>query len=481
MILECFKDGELVESIQLSASKRLYTVGRQAGVSDVFLSHASISREQATMTVSASGTVVIMDVGSSQGTFISGKKLPPKKKHTLPPGRSLVFGKSTRIYKLREGASGFVNDVEAAPVPKPRRPYNETLATALLSVLRRGSLDDCERLRPDGYVPLAALLASSALASFRCTEAEARTLVADTEALELFELRTEGGALLMRAQSGHEARSPLRPEAPARPLPDPTLPSAQPCPRPRPAPSPPHGCCDCGLPASGGAQATARVDLTLDVRACGDEELAPHAPLVHGAAFKDWNAIRSQGIGGQSPCRFWTRPPRKGERMFGMARAADVLVYVRVGALLADGLRLFIEAEPEAEAEAAADPEAQDRQAVVCSGDPADGGVVGVWHFEKVVNARDGSELMGPDEIAPLRAARQKQLLQRAEAADAATAKVVAKKQRDDEKAAKAEAARLAEEKARQGPEPVRYNPYAAHLDEAERKRKREEEEEEDY
>ena len=256
MILDCFKDGELVESIQLSASKRLYTVGRQANVSDIFLSHGSISREQATLTVSASGSVVVMDVGSAQGTFISGKKLPPKKKHTLPPGRSLVFGKSTRIYKLREGASGFMNDVEAVPVPKPQKRYNETLATALLSVLRRGSLDDSERLRPDGYVPLAALLASSALASFRCTEKEARTLVADTEALDLFELRTEAGALLMRAQSGHEARRrPSPPQAPARllpasspprsralpapyphPLPVPTPPSAQPSLSPRPAP-----------------------------------------------------------------------------------------------------------------------------------------------------------------------------------------------------------------------------------------------------
>ena len=58
-------------------------------------------------------------------------------------------------------------------------------------------------------------------------------------------------------------------------------------------------------------------------------QLAPHAPLVHGAAFKDWNAIRSQGLGGHAPCRFWTRAPRKGERMFGMPRAPDVLVYVR--------------------------------------------------------------------------------------------------------------------------------------------------------
>ena len=254
MILDCFKDGELVESIQLSASKRLYTVGRQANVSDIFLEHKSISREQATLTVSASGSVVVMDVGSAQGTFISGKKLPPKKKHTLPPGRSLVFGKSTRIYKLREGASGFMNDVEAVPVPKQQKRYNETLATALLSVLRRGSLDDSERLRPDGYVPLAALLASSALASFRCTEKEARTLVADTEALELFELRTEGDALLMRAQSGHEARRPLPPQAPSPPpprfhprphpvlCPPPAHPLCLPLPRPlpslRPAPVP---------------------------------------------------------------------------------------------------------------------------------------------------------------------------------------------------------------------------------------------------
>ena len=86
-------------------------------------------------------------------------------------------------------------------------------------------------------------------------------------------------------------------------------------------------------------QPAARVDLSLSLRACAEEELAPHAPLVHGAAFKDWNAIRSQGLGGHAPCRFWTRAPRKGERMFGMPRAPDVLVYVRcVGSGLGDPL-----------------------------------------------------------------------------------------------------------------------------------------------
>ena len=51
--------------IELSASKRLYNVGRQVGVADIVLSHGSISREQATLTVSASGSVVVADLASA--------------------------------------------------------------------------------------------------------------------------------------------------------------------------------------------------------------------------------------------------------------------------------------------------------------------------------------------------------------------------------------------------------------------------------
>ena len=98
-----------------------------------------------------------------------------------------------------------------------------------------------------------------------------------------------------------------------------------------------------------------------------------------------------------------------------------------------------------------------------------------------MLNARDGSELMGPDEIAPVREARQKQLQQRAEAVAAAAAKVAAKRERDDKRARETEAARQAEERAQQGPAPERFNPYLAHLEEASRKRKYEDEEEEDY
>jgi hypothetical protein len=37
-LLDVIKDGELVDTHELSASKRVYKVGRQAGVADMFLS-----------------------------------------------------------------------------------------------------------------------------------------------------------------------------------------------------------------------------------------------------------------------------------------------------------------------------------------------------------------------------------------------------------------------------------------------------------
>ena len=107
-MLDQYKDGALVETLQLSASKRVYKVGRQAGFADVVLAHASISREHATLTVSASGSVVVCDLGSAHGTSISGKRLPANKPHLLAPGRSLQFGASSRIFKLRADSTGFL-------------------------------------------------------------------------------------------------------------------------------------------------------------------------------------------------------------------------------------------------------------------------------------------------------------------------------------------------------------------------------------
>ena len=204
--LECFKDGSLVETIELSASKRIYRVGRQQGIADIVLVHGSISREQATLTVSSSGTVVVSDLNSAHGTFISGKRLPPNKPHQLPPGRSLTFGQSTRVFKLREGGTGFVTAAvagsghthsgisTAAALDDPR-------VQAVLRVLRNGA-PDCERLRPDGFLLLNSLLATATVQRSGCTEAELAAMPARvSEALEA--ATDENGQVMLRALEGH--------------------------------------------------------------------------------------------------------------------------------------------------------------------------------------------------------------------------------------------------------------------------------------
>ena len=228
MLLDVIKDGELVDTHELSASKRVYKVGRQAGVADIVLTHGSISREHATITVSASGSVVVVDLGSAQGTTISGKPLVPNKPHLLPPGRSLTFGQSTRTFKLREGGSGFVSgEAGAAAVaraPQSAASLDDLRVQPVLQVLRAGA-SDCERPRPDGFVRLMSVVASAAVQRAGCTELELASLPA--RFVNVFETITEAGVLLLRALDGHEPALRVQPRVQPRLqlVPDPSPPS----------------------------------------------------------------------------------------------------------------------------------------------------------------------------------------------------------------------------------------------------------------
>ena len=223
--LDVYKDGEVVETHQLSASKRVYKVGRQVGVADIVLGHGSISREQATITVSASGSVTVIDLGSAHGTSISGKKLQPHKPHLLPPGRSLIFGQSTRVFKLREsdGASGgFVdagggNNVAAnalAPAMLVKQAaagaaaIDDPRVQAVLHVLRNGAADCL--VPPDGYVEVRALLASASVVRTGLGAAELVALpsrLGDGVVQIAAGDDADGGdeATLLRALDGHAA------------------------------------------------------------------------------------------------------------------------------------------------------------------------------------------------------------------------------------------------------------------------------------
>jgi hypothetical protein len=408
MLIDAYKDGEVVETIELSASKRIYKVGRQAGFADIVLSHGSISREHATLTVSASGSVVVMDMGSAHGTKLSGKKIPPRKSHLLPPGRSLVFGQSTRIFKLREGGTGFVSGAVAAEVvPAAAADLSDPRLQALLSVLRNGAPQIC-RLRPDGFCLATAVMRSPAVTASGATEAELPQLLA--RAKGVIDAVYDGNVMLLRAVEGHADTIPIDTSSRFRPT------SALP-------------------------------------------EI-----VIHGAKFKEWNRIRSSGIRSASgPIRLCTEAPPKGTALISLGGGkAEVLVHLNVSSLAAEGIELF-------EALGGEGGEADQFERLASTGD--DDGLIGAWHIDKVVNARDGSELMSAEEVVPLRAARERELTALADKAADVAAKQAEKQRRASLEAERREALE-AQAAAQAKADAPRFNPYLAHMDDAPVQRK---------
>lgn len=234
----------------------------------IVLTHGSISREHAAITVSASGSVVVVDLGSAQGTKISGKPLVPNKPHLLPPGRSLTFGQSTRTFKLREGGSGFVSgEAGAAAVaraPQSAASIDDPRVQPVLLVLRAGA-SDCERPRPDGVMRLMSVVASAAVQRVGCTELELASLPA--RFVNVFETITEAGVLLLRALDGHEPSLRVQPRLQL--VPDPSPPSI----------------------------------------------------LFFGSTFREWNAVRSNGVGAgrtpPGPIFLSAHPPPLGAKPLG--------------------------------------------------------------------------------------------------------------------------------------------------------------------
>ena len=469
MLLDIFKDGELVETMELSASKRVYKVGRQAGLADIVLAHGSISREQATLTVSASGSVVVADLGSAHGTLISGKKLAPNKPHLLPPSRSLTFGQSTRVFKLREGGTGFVeaggSAAAATATLSAAMLLDDPRVQAALHVLRNGA-SDVERARPDGYLPLISVLQSSGVQRAGATEALLASLPAKLS--ETIEAMEDGGVLWLRALDGHAPSMRVDTKLVLTAIHSPTIADDE---------------------EEDAVVAGPMLPPSLQPAALPEDPNTLPSQLIFCASFKTWNALRSHGVGAgvepPQPIRLCCQKPKAANtRVESLGnRAADLLVYVDTLVLLREGGKLFRVSKRQevdaAEGEssgagasaAAATPMRNDEiEPLACIGPDEKGGLIGPWLFTKVINARDGSEMMGEVELAPLREARRKAAEQVAvKAAEKAEAEQVRMRQREVSRIRREEAERVAERS-----KPVeRYNPYLAH-------REGEDEEEED-
>jgi hypothetical protein len=105
--LHVIKSGEVIDTLKIDDA-RLYTLfGRFPSCDDngqgvpVRLEHPSVSRVHAAVLRGQDSTIFVIDLGSSHGTFVSGKRLEPFAVTALHDRSVLVFGQSTRRYIVR--------------------------------------------------------------------------------------------------------------------------------------------------------------------------------------------------------------------------------------------------------------------------------------------------------------------------------------------------------------------------------------------
>lgn len=95
--LEILKEGTIIEKVLLD-SKTHYILGRMGGSVDILMEHVSISRHHCCLQFRDDGALMVLDLGSSQGSFLNKTKLDKAVYQRVNVGDILRFGASTRMY-----------------------------------------------------------------------------------------------------------------------------------------------------------------------------------------------------------------------------------------------------------------------------------------------------------------------------------------------------------------------------------------------
>ncbi len=77
--------------LRFQAGGRRFNIGR-ARDNDLFLDHASVSKVHAAIRMNEDGTLILADTGSTNGTFINGRKLHYGEARTIEAGDVISFG-----------------------------------------------------------------------------------------------------------------------------------------------------------------------------------------------------------------------------------------------------------------------------------------------------------------------------------------------------------------------------------------------------
>ncbi|KAN0050574.1 hypothetical protein ACTA71_003705 [Dictyostelium dimigraforme] len=94
-----FKNGEIIEDLKEIKIEDILTFGRDSSRNKIVLEHPSCSSVHASISFSQSNKrPILLDLNSTNQTFLNGKEVTPRKPMDLYEGDKIKFGASTREY-----------------------------------------------------------------------------------------------------------------------------------------------------------------------------------------------------------------------------------------------------------------------------------------------------------------------------------------------------------------------------------------------
>ncbi|EAL60947.1 hypothetical protein DDB_G0293190 [Dictyostelium discoideum AX4] len=94
-----FKNGEVIEDLKEIKNEEILTFGRDPSRNKILLEHPSCSSVHASISFSNSNKrPILLDLNSTNQTFLNGKEVTPRKPSDLYEGDKIKFGASTREY-----------------------------------------------------------------------------------------------------------------------------------------------------------------------------------------------------------------------------------------------------------------------------------------------------------------------------------------------------------------------------------------------
>ncbi|PNH09050.1 Peptidyl-prolyl cis-trans isomerase NIMA-interacting 1 [Tetrabaena socialis] len=122
-------DGRRVESIPIDI-KPYYTLGRAADQVDLAIDSVSVSRVHAAIVHHNDGRIFLIDLASTQGTSVDGRRVAPNKPIVLKDQARLRFGELATDYILRCESAGEKRPAEdPSAAPSAKRAAGPEMAT----------------------------------------------------------------------------------------------------------------------------------------------------------------------------------------------------------------------------------------------------------------------------------------------------------------------------------------------------------------